>query len=32
MLSFEHGLVPPNLHYHEPNPNSKGLIEGIMKV
>ena len=32
LLSFEHGLVPPNLHFQEPNPNSKGLIEGIMKV
>ena len=32
LLSFEHGVLPPNLHYTEPNPNSKGLLDGILKV
>ena len=31
-LSFEHGLIPANLHYNEPNPNNKSLVEGILKV
>lgn len=32
LLSFEHGLLPPNLHFSEPNPDSKGLLEGTLKV
>lgn len=31
-MSFENGVVPANLHYKEPNPNSEGLINGTLKV
>ena len=32
LLSFEHGLLPANLHFREPNPKSEGLKEGFLKV
>ena len=31
-LAFEHGLIPANLHYNEPNPNNASLVGGILKV
>jgi hypothetical protein len=32
LLSYEHGLLPANLHYSEPTPNSDGLQKGVLKV
>ena len=32
LLSFEHRLLPANLHFQEPNPKSEGLKEGFLKV
>jgi len=31
-LSFEHGMLPGNLHYSQPNPNSESLNAGILKA
>ena len=31
-LAYEHGLLPGNLHFNEPNPNSASLKAGILKV
>ena len=31
-LSYEHGLLPGNLHYKEPNPNNESLKAGIIKA
>uniref|UniRef100_A0A8D8XXN1 Fatty acid synthase n=1 Tax=Cacopsylla melanoneura TaxID=428564 RepID=A0A8D8XXN1_9HEMI len=31
-FTFETGLLPPNINYHTPNPNIKGLTEGKLKV
>ncbi|KAI1279514.1 Fatty acid synthase [Halotydeus destructor] len=30
-LAFEHGELPPNLHFKTPNPNIEGLRTGILK-
>ena len=32
LLSFEHRLLPANLHFQKPNPKSEGLKEGYVKV
>ena len=32
LLAFEHGVLPANLHFDEPNPNSAGLKDGILKA
>ncbi|EIE19938.1 hypothetical protein COCSUDRAFT_44339 [Coccomyxa subellipsoidea C-169] len=32
LMSFEHGTLPANLHFNEPNPNNKSLKEGVIKV
>ncbi|KAK9916399.1 hypothetical protein WJX75_002178 [Coccomyxa subellipsoidea] len=32
LMSFEHGTLPANLHFYEPNPNNKSLKEGVIKV
>lgn len=32
LLAFEHGYVPPNLHFTSPTPKSKALAEGRLKV
>ena len=31
-LAYEHGMLPGNLHFKEPNPNSESLQAGILKV
>ena len=31
-LAYEHGVLPANLHYTQPNPNSTSLNAGILKV
>ena len=31
-LAYEHGMLPGNLHFNEPNPNSESLKAGILKV
>ncbi len=31
-LAFEHGVLPANLHYAAPNPNSASLNAGVLKV
>ena len=31
-LAYEHGLIPGNLHYTEPNPNCLSLKDGTFKV
>lgn len=31
-LAYEHGILPGNLHFNEPNPNSESLKSGILKV
>ena len=31
-MSFEHGVLPANLHYNEPNPKCEGLHNGTLKV
>ena len=31
-LSYEHGMLPGNLHYQEPNPNCASLHDGTLKV
>ena len=31
-LAMEHGTLPGNLHYSEPNPNSASLVSGILQV
>ena len=31
-LSYEHGLIPGNLHYKEPNPQNESLKAGILQV
>ena len=31
-LSFEHGILPGNLHYTEANPNCASLHDGTFKV
>eukprot|EP00884_Botryococcus_braunii_P022876 jgi/Botrbrau1/9272/Bobra.180_1s0029.1 len=32
LLSIENNTLPANLHFHSPNPNSEGLINGTLKV
>jgi fatty acid synthase len=32
LLAYENGVLPPNLHYREPNPNSEGLQKGALQV
>jgi fatty acid synthase len=32
LLSFEHGILPANLHFQQPNPQSAGLLTGTLKV
>lgn len=32
LLAFENGMLPGNLHYKEPNPNSESLKNGTIKV
>lgn len=32
LLAFEHGTLPANLHFNEPNPNNKSLQDGTIKV
>lgn len=32
LLSFEHGVIPGNLHFQEPNPKIKSLRDGTIKV
>ena len=32
LLAFEHGFVPPNLHFSSPTAKSQGLAEGRLKV
>ena len=32
LLAFEHGMLPANLHFNEPNPNNKSLQDGTLKV
>ncbi|XP_065210550.1 fatty acid synthase-like [Planococcus citri] len=32
IVSFETGLIPPNLHFKNPNPNIKGLHNGQLQV
>ena len=32
VLSYRHGLIPPNLHYKSPNPRIPGLIENRLSV
>ena len=29
---MEHGLLPGNLHYTEPNPHNASLVSGILQV
>ena len=31
-LAMEHGTLPGNLHYNEPNPHNASLVSGIIKV
>lgn len=31
-LSYEHAMLPGNLHYTDPNPNCSSLNSGILKV
>ena len=31
-LAIEHGTLPANLHYNEPNPNNASLVSGILQV
>ncbi len=31
-LAFEHGVLPANLHYAQPNPNNASLNAGVLKV
>ena len=31
-LAYEHGMLPSNLHYSQPNPNSESLNQGILKA
>ncbi len=31
-LAYEHGVLPSNLHYSQPNPNSESLNQGILKA
>jgi len=31
-LAYEHGSLPANLHYTEPNPNSESLKAGVLKA
>ena len=31
-LAYEHGVLPANLHFTQPNPNSASLNAGILKV
>ena len=31
-LSYEHGMLPGNLHYQEPNPSCASLHDGTLKV
>lgn len=32
LLGMENGLIPPNLHFFNPNPEIKALVEGRVKV
>lgn len=32
LIAMERGLIPPNLHYNEPNPYIPGLVDGRLKV
>ncbi|CAG9770336.1 unnamed protein product [Ceutorhynchus assimilis] len=32
IIATETGYIPPNLHYNEPNPNVKALLDGRLKV
>jgi fatty acid synthase len=32
LLAYENGVIPANLHYHEPNPNCDSLKNGVVKV
>jgi hypothetical protein len=32
LLAYENGMLPANLHFHEPNPNSESLKNGTIKV
>ena len=32
ILSAQHGILPANLHFHEPNPDIPGLHDGSLKV
>ncbi|XP_033100036.1 fatty acid synthase-like [Anneissia japonica] len=32
VLSFENNLIPPNLHFRNPNPDIPGLLDGRLKV
>ena len=31
-LAMEHGTLPGNLHYSEPNPHNASLVSGILQV
>ncbi len=32
LLAFEHGALPPNLHFTAPNPSSDALVRGLIQV
>ena len=32
LLAMERGVIPPNLHFNEPNPYIPGLLDGRLKV
>ena len=32
LLAYDHGMLPANLHFKEPNPNNKSLQDGTIKV
>ncbi|EDV19158.1 uncharacterized protein TRIADDRAFT_62374 [Trichoplax adhaerens] len=32
ILSAQHGILPPNLHFNQPNPDIPGLLDGSIKV
>ncbi|XP_071034019.1 fatty acid synthase [Parasteatoda tepidariorum] len=32
LIAMEKGLIPPNLHFYNPNPNIKALVDGEVKI
>lgn len=32
LMTFNNGIIPPNIHFNTPNPDIKGLQDGTMKV